>query len=305
MKIVIDARFWGESGIGRYIRNLVGELGKIDKNNEYVLLLLKKDLNIKLPLNFKKIEADFRWYSFKEQLLLPKILKKNKPDLVHFPHFNVPIFYNGKYVVTIHDLIHQHFQSRDTTIRNPLIFKIKKFGYEKSFARAVRKSVKIFTPSEFVKKQLIDQWKVDGKKIIVTYEAVETSLVNASKLVGSRDFYKLGRKFNIKKPYLFYVGNAQPHKNLTRLIEVFQEIEQVVSGYQLVLAGPSHVFWERIKQGMKTDSIIFPGFVTEKELAILYKNATAFIMPSLEEGFGIPVLEAMACGIPVISSNAA
>ena len=101
-KIVIDCRFWKETGPGRYIRNLVGELQKIDKENKYFILLLKNDYQeVDLPKNFTKIEADFGWYSFSEQVKLPLILRKIQPDLVHFPHFNVPIFYRGKFVVTI------------------------------------------------------------------------------------------------------------------------------------------------------------------------------------------------------------
>src|SRR3989344_7758063 len=107
MKIVIDARMYQESGVGRYIRNLIENLKKIDKQNEYILF-----------------SQDIKWYSIKEQIKLPGLLKSLKPDLVHFPHFNVPIFYKGKFVVTIHDLIHQHYSMQRATTHGPLIYKL-------------------------------------------------------------------------------------------------------------------------------------------------------------------------------------
>src|SRR3990172_4332771 len=127
MKIVIDGRLWGETGIGRYIRNLVTQLQKIDKTNQYYILLLKKDFQrLKFTGNFDKVLADFHWYGVSEQIKLPQLLRKLNPNLVHFPHFNVPIFYHGEFVVTIHDLIHQHFQMHWATTRGPLTYALKK-----------------------------------------------------------------------------------------------------------------------------------------------------------------------------------
>ncbi|OGE63795.1 hypothetical protein A3A14_04515 [Candidatus Daviesbacteria bacterium RIFCSPLOWO2_01_FULL_43_38] len=306
MRIVIDARLWSESGIGRYIRNLVGQLQELDKENEYFILHLKKEFDgITYKDNFKGILANFRWYGFAEQLSLPKLLKSLTPDLVHFPHFNVPIFYRGKYVVTIHDLIHQHFQMRRATTRDPLTYKIKKLGYKKVFSSAVCHAEKILTPSEFVKKQLLKEWCANSHRVIVTPEGVEEGFIRLINECKDKDFKRLAEKFGIKKPYLFYVGNAHPHKNILALIKAFEVVKNMYPDYVLVLSGPSHHFWEQIKKNSNPRGLIFTGFVTEKELAALYKNALAFVMPSFEEGFGIPILEAMAAGCPVVSSNAA
>lgn len=309
MKIVIDARFWSESGIGRYLRNLIRDLQKIDKTNEYLILHLKKDSNtlVYQNLNFQKVLADVKWYGIAEQLKILRILRKLQPDLVHFPHFNVPIFYDGRYVVTIHDLIHQHFATRSVTTHNPLIHKIKNIGYRKAFQIALTKSAKIITPSNFVKDQLIDEWRVNRDKVKVTYEAADNDLVNITKQVKNKDFERLAKRFNLEKPYLFYVGNAQPHKNIPRLIQAFREIKKNYPKLLLILSGPDHYFWQEVKKEVEklpTKGVIFTGFVTDRELVTLYKNAQAFVMPSLEEGFGIPLLEAMACGCPVVSSNA-
>jgi glycosyltransferase involved in cell wall biosynthesis len=306
MKIAIDARMWDESGIGRYLRNLVYHLAKLDKKNDYFILLRQKNLDIKLPKNFTKIKADFSWYGVKEQWEMPGILSKLKLDLVHFPHFNVPILYSGKFVVTIHDLIHQHFQQESTTSKNILTHKIKKYGYKKAFNYALTKSKKIITPTASVKHQLTNEWSVAATKIEVTHEAVEEELV---KLVNSRTetvFAHLREKFSITKPYLFYVGNAHPHKNIERLILVFRQLRLTHPELQLVLSGKENYFWKKVLKQVREEEvqgIIYTGYITDEEMAALYKNALAFVLPSLEEGFGIPVLEAMAADCPVVASD--
>lgn len=315
-RIVIDARLWSESGIGRYIRNLISSLQKIDKSNkqslrsndlEYFILLLKKDYdNLKFEnKNFRKVEADFKWYGLSEQIELPGILKSLKPDLVHFPHFNMPLFYRGKFIVTIHDLIHHHFHMRRATTKDPFTYKIKTWGYKQIFNNAISKSSQIIVPSIFVKKQIIDEYQIPDNRIIVTPEAVEQSIIDAASKNHQDILEKLKQKYQIKGQYLYYVGNAHPHKNLQVLIKVFQKIRKKYPDYQLVLSGPNHHFWQQIRKEKDFDNVIFTDFVSDKEMVAFYQNAIAFIMPSLEEGFGIPVLEAMACSCPVISSNAA
>ncbi len=305
MRIGIDARLWSESGVGRYIRNLVFSLSKIDKDNEYFLFFLKKNLGQKLPKNFTEVEANFNWYGVSEQIKFPKLLKKYHLDLVHFPHFNVPIFYAGKYVVTIHDLIHQHHKMKRVTTLNPLIYQIKHFAYTKAFKTALKKSQAVITVSNFVKGQLVDEMKISAKKITVTQEAVEKDLVDLTKKVSESDIKKTLVKFNIKPPFIFYVGNAHPHKNVEGLIKTFLEVRKNFQYLQLVLSGNDHYFWQRIKKEFQHKDIIYTGFVSEKELVALYKSAQCYVCPSFEEGFGIPLLEAMACGCPVVSSNAA
>ncbi len=314
MKIAIDARMYGESGIGRYIKNLISELQKIDSKNEYYILHLSTKYDrLVYHNNFHKVLADVKWYGAAEQIRLPLILNQINADLVHFPHFNVPIFYKGKFVVTIHDLIHQHFQMRRVTTREPITYKLKQLGYNAVFKNALNKSLKILTPSNYVKNLLVDDWKVDSSKIVVTPEAVEDKLFTIVGSLSSEKVKKTLYKFNINQPFLFYVGNAHPHKNIEGLIKAFLMIKdsgvagapQNDSGsLKLVLSGPDNYFWQKIKKDYQQKDIIYTGFVSEEELAVLYKSAQAFVMPSFEEGFGIPILEAMAAGTPVVSSNA-
>lgn len=304
MKIIIDGRMYCESGIGRYIRNLIANLQILDKENNYFVLHLKEDYDrLVYHNNFHKVLADFRWYGIEEQIKLPGLLKSLNPGLVHFPHFNVPVSFGGKFVVTIHDLIHQHFSMRRATTHGFLIYKLKQFGYRKVFKNAIKKSAAILVPSNFVKQQLIHNWKIDKGKITVSYEAVDEEIFTILNKMTKEINNKIMEKFNIKSPYIFYVGNAHPHKNVEGLIRVFGELRKKYKDLLLVLSGSDHYFWQRIRKEFQQKGVIYTGFISDEELVGLYKGATVFVMPSLEEGFGIPVLEAMVCSCPVVSSN--
>ncbi len=305
MRIGIDARFYNESGVGRYLRNLIYNLKALDKKNEYVIFLLPEDYKkFEASGNFQVVCADFKWYGFAEQFKFPKLLNKYRLDLVHFPHFNVPIFYAGDFVVTIHDLIHQHFQMKRVTRLNPLFYIFKHFGYKRVFKNAITKSKKTLVPSNYVSDLLVREWKVSEKKITVTPEAVDNNISLIAGKINKNRIEQIIKKFNIRSPYIFYVGNAHPHKNVEKLIKVFREIKGRYRYLQLVLAGPDHFFWQRIKNEYQYPDIKFIGKVSDEQLVALYKNAQVFVMPSFEEGFGIPLLEAMAFGCPVVSSDA-
>ncbi|MBU1000204.1 glycosyltransferase family 4 protein [Patescibacteria group bacterium] len=304
MRIVIDGRMLNESGIGRYIRNLINNLAILDKESEYFILHLKEDYKrLKYKDNFNKVLANFPWYGFFEQIKLPGLIKSLNPDLVHFPHFNVPVCYRGKFVVTIHDLIHQRFRMKRATTLNPLFYQVKQFGYTKVFKNAARKSDKILVPSNYVKDLLQDRWEVEGKKVVITHEAVDDKIFLIKNAITKKEIDKAIKKFSIKLPFIFYVGNAHPHKNVEGLIRAFKDLEKKHPDLSLVLSGSDHYFWRRLKEKYPGQNIIYTGYISDKELVALYKRATAFIMPSLEEGFGIPILEAMACGTLVVSSN--
>ena len=183
MKIVIDARLYGleHAGLGRYAMNLIRELQKIDHKNDYVVLLRKKYFDqLKLPKNWKKVSADFRHYSLTEQIKLPKILLAEKPDLVHFLHMNVPIFYRGKFIVTVHDLLMQkHRGSKATTLPFFAYFP-KLMAAKLVFRHAVSAAKKIIVPSYAVKGEVVSFYHVDPGKIAVIYEGVNAKIKNKS-----------------------------------------------------------------------------------------------------------------------------
>lgn len=172
MKILIDARLYGpkHTGIGVYTKNLIENLAKIDRKNQYVIFLRKDTIDkVFLPENFEKVEAEFGHFSFSEQIRLPFLIRKYNPDLVHFPFFNVPIFYFGKFIVTIHDLI-MHRRGLDATTRAIPIYFIWKLAYHIAFAKAVYTSSKIIVPSYAVKAEVTDYYHINEDKIAVTYE---------------------------------------------------------------------------------------------------------------------------------------
>ncbi len=178
MRILIDARLYGpkDTGIGRYTQKLVESLVKIDmksgdSKNEYLILLRKSDYEtLKFPVNFKKVLADFKHYTFEEQFKMPFLLMKYKSDIVHFPHFNVPILYFGKYIVTIHDLIMHKFTDGAATTRKFPIYQIWRLGYHLAFAKAVYGSVKVIVPAYSIKDDVVRYYKLNPKKVEVTYE---------------------------------------------------------------------------------------------------------------------------------------
>jgi len=317
LKIGIDCRMYGlkHAGIGRYVMNLVEELLKQDKENEYVLFI-NDDESIKTQIyssNFKTVVVEVPHYSLKEQLLMPGIVAREKVDLMHFPHFNVPVFYQGKYVVTIHDLIKHASKGMTTTTRSPLLYWLKFLGYKIVFRQAVRRAEKIITPSQFVKNEVIKEYGVKPGKVVVTYEGVDDMFkVQSAKCKVTVQSSKLLKKYNIKKPYLLYVGSVYPHKNIERLIEAVKLLNNKyltsdILHITLVIVCARNVFSERLRnkvvQMEAQEFVNLAGFVPDEDLAVLYRQAEAFVFPPLLEGFGLPGLEAMSVGCPVLCSN--
>jgi len=306
MLIGVDARFFGPlgKGLGRYTQKLIENLEKIDRKNDYVVFLRKENWDLYRPKNphFQKVLANYPWYSVTEQVAMPYKISQSKVDLMHFPHFNVPIFYGGKFVVTIHDLILLQFPTlKATTLSRPM-YSIKQAGYKFVIRQAVRRAKKVITVSKYTKKELVRYFGIPSEKIVVTYEACNGS---QQAKASSR---KILKRFKITKPYLLYIGNAYPHKNLEGLIRAFKKLlKEYKLNLQLVLVGKEDYFFKRLKEEAKKlnlkSQVIFPGFVSDEELQVLYKNALLYVFPSFCEGFGLPPLEAQAQGLPVVSSN--
>lgn len=172
MRIGIDARLWGQTGVGRYLEQLVKNLAKIDKENSYTLFFPKEYKDLPLPgPTWKRRIAGVQWHSLKEQVLMPIILWCEKLDFVHFPYFSVPIFYPGKFVVTIHDLILDHFDTGKASTLPLFLYKIKRLGYKLVFWITLHRASKIITVSRTTKKEIVAHYKIDPAKIVVTYEA--------------------------------------------------------------------------------------------------------------------------------------
>lgn len=302
MKIGIDARFYGPfgKGLGRYTQELIKGLEKVDTKNEYIIFVRSENFDDYIPQNknFTKVIADFSWYTLEEQIKMPKLLYSHNLDLVHFPHFNVPLGYRKPFVVTIHDLIIMHFPTKRATTLGPLKYALKQFGYRKVITSAVRKARHIITVSRFSKNDILSYFKVPSSDITVTYQSIFT---------GAKDVVSI-QKYS-DKPYFLYVGNVYPHKNIEFLVKAFSAFKQEAGreDYQLILVGKNDYFFEKVKSFVKENKVkdvIFTGFVTDTELSSLYQDALCYVFPSLYEGVGLPPLEAMAHSTPVISSDA-
>lgn len=305
MKILLDARLYGpeNTGLGRYVMNLVENLVKVDRRNSYTILLRKKYFDrLNLPSKWKKVQADFRHYSLSEQLKLPRIISRTKPDIVHFPHFNVPLFYSGRYVVTIHDILMHRQKGLEATTLNPFSYVFKRLGYKLVFGHAVKAAAKVIVPSAFVKKEVTDYYGLDKDKVVVTYEGFD------EKFLPTGLGLKVLRKYSLEDPYFIYAGNAYPHKNLKRLIEALVLLNQKKDKQiSLAIVSARNFFVSRLEKLIKklnaAPYVKLLGFVSDAELGALYLNARAFVFPSLSEGFGLPGLEAMSVGTLVLASD--
>jgi glycosyltransferase involved in cell wall biosynthesis len=220
---------------------------------------------------------------------------------VHFTNFNFPVAYKGKFVITIHDLTLLNFKNYRSSASSRLLYKLKDQVMRNVILKqGVKKASAVIVPTQYVKDDVAKTFKVPKNKIVVTKEAVDMDF--SSPAINLE-------KNGINKPFVLYVGNAYPHKNLERMVLAFGRlITKYLLDYQLVIAGKKDSFHNSLEQAIADanlqDRVVFTGFVSDRELAGLYKNSKLYIFPSLSEGFGLPPLEAMAHGLPVASSNA-
>lgn len=297
MRIGIDVRLWNETGVGRYIRNLVTELAHIDVRNEYFLFALKKDIpqiekmTVSRKHRWRIIPVKSRWHSLSEQTDFVRTLYKYPLDLMHFPYFSLPVLYRRPFVVTIHDLIIHHFSTgRASTLSLPL-YQTKRFFFNRVLRYGLNDSRTIIAPLDCVKDDIINTFHIAKEKIVVTKEGFDTSITN-------------GKKEKQDYQYFLYVGNAYPHKNVEKLIQGFKLFKQQSENTtKLYLVGKNDYFYEQLQKELKNDvDVVFKHDVTDTELATLYTNAVAFVSASVMEGFGLPPLEAMANScVPLVS----
>lgn len=315
LNIGIDARMFGPrvggGGPGRYVEQLILHLQTLDEHNRYTLFC-KRDNFGDIPLPNKrwiKIVTDAHWYTLAEQLVMPRAIDKQKLDLVHFPHFNVPLRVRTPFVVTIHDLImlEQPWSARATT-RSRALFELKRLGFRKTLRHAVKSARHIITVSHHTKNQIIHRLGASPKSISVVYNGIDIAVL---KTASTKQKSNSGSSIlsRIKTPYIFNVSNSYPHKNIETLLHTFSFLLNEHPNVTLVLAGPSNEFQERLREeareiAIPDDRILFTGFVSDEELTALYTNAALYIIPSKVEGFGIPPLEALRLGTSVAASRA-
>ena len=300
MRIGIDARKLHDFGIGTYIRNLLRELAELDRQNEYVLLTRPQDTDVveSLGENFRALANRSGPYSISEQVSIPLAVRRERLDLFHATHYVLPALTPSKTVVTIHDCIHLMFPDY-------LGHRLAYAYARASLYTAAHKSDRVFTVSEQSKRDILKFFKIRPEKIVVTPNAIDDRFKvppSEEHVLQTRERYQLSHS------YLLYVGNIKPHKNLERLIEAFHLVRsEGRSELELLIIGDEISKLQSLRRAVHKYDIHryvrFLGYVPDKTLAVLYRLASVFVFPSLYEGFGLPPLEAMASGTPVVTSN--
>jgi len=281
INIAFDARMITHSGIGRYIREILRKLTDMDGFNFTIFGDVEKLTDYK----GNKVQADFSIYSIREQILFPRLLKQNRSDLLHVPHYNAPLGYKGTTVVTVHDLIHLHYPPSYVA-----------YCYAKTMlSLSCRKAKMIIVISENTKKDLVKMLAIDPDKIRVIYPGVGEEFCPSP---NPEDRLSTPNKAG----YILHVGNIKPTKNIKMIIDAFLLALKDIPDAHLVLIGKNSMRGYTKKLD-KHPNIQFLGEMKHKGLVNLYRDAKIFVFPSLYEGFGLPPLEAMACGLPVICSN--
>ncbi len=295
-KIVIDAR---ESGTttGRYIDKLIENLHAIGLQRSYEVTLLVKphrlDYYAGIAPGFSREICLHKEFTFAEQIGLKAQIEKLAPDLVHFPAVQQPVWYRGAVVTTMQDLTTLRFRN---PAKNLVIFTIKQWIYRWVNQRVARQSKLLITPTEFVKQDIVAFSGVSPDKITVTLESADDLPAPGKPLPGLQ-----GERF------IMYVGRPTPHKNLERLVDAFALLHKNKPDLHLVFVGKKDVNYDRLASMVSNRGIgrvVFTGFITDEQLRWLYEHCRAYVFPSLSEGFGLPALEAMRHGAPVVSSDA-
>ncbi|AEF97057.1 glycosyltransferase family 4 protein [Methanotorris igneus] len=289
------------TGIGNYVYNLINELSKIDKGRIY--LINYKENNLFPELNKIIIKNPFEKFPKKPfyfwHLYLNYYLNRKKLDLdiIHSPE-NIPIFVKLKYqkkIITVHDIIPYIFPK--TSI------KLNYYRYKYIFPLILKTTDKIITDSYHTKKDLIKHFKIPEDKIKVIHLAANENY----KPLKEEEINKIKRKYNLNYPVILYVGALSANKNIPTLLKAFYKLKKQGIKHKLVITGEKRwkykSIFETIEKLNLQKDVIFTGYVPDEDLPALYNAADLFVYPSLYEGFGLPPLEAMACGTPVITSN--
>lgn len=307
LRIVFDARRIRNFGIGTYIRNLIAGLAAIDSSTQYFLIVGSADASEipAVPSNFEIVPYDGPQNRVLRMLAFPHFLRQFRADLFHIPLNSVPLLMPRPYVVTIHDMSTILFGERQPGFREEL--------KTRWFSRGLLRADKVISVSDATRRDVQNTLGIPAGRIRMIYNAPDPIFTAQIRGLELDESYRIMERYQINYPFLLYAGNIRPQKNIPRLIEAFAVLRGELSGHliysdlRLIIIGDEISKYPSVRhsviQSRVEHAVRFLGFVPINTLRIFYKAAAAFVFPSLYEGFGLPPMEAMACGTPVITSN--
>jgi glycosyltransferase involved in cell wall biosynthesis len=307
LHIVIDARRIRDFGIGTYIRSLLHALGALDTNNHYTLVTgpAEAGLLAGLPENFRSTIYARNDHSYLDHIAFPMYLRGLRPDLVHIPLNRVPILMIKPYVVTIHDMANLFFEEEYGNFR----MQLRRFRFRRGLKRANR----VIAVSDATRRDVETLMGVPPERIRRVYNAPDPGFSGDQAASNPDEKRRIMERYQINYPFLLYAGNIRRHKNVPRLVEAFAVVREQLASHpvykdlRLVIIGDTISQHPLVRQTVIKSrvehAVRFLGFVPFETLRCFYETAAAFVFPSRYEGFGLPPLEAMACGAPVVASN--
>lgn len=293
MHIGIDARMYGprQTGIGNYIKYLIAYLQDIDTANRYTLFLRNEAYRSLVLGNprFTKVRANIDWYSVAEQTSFVSLLSRHPVDLMHFPHFNVPLWYRKPFVVTIHDLTPKLFPGEKVGKSF-----VRRLGYQIVLRHAIKRSQAIIAPSAFIKNDIMRNFTIPERKVQIIYEGIPLPPKGSGKAP-------------IQGHYILYVGVWRSHKNVEGLLRAFAKLKARGLPHALVLVGDPDIYRKAMQTAWEslgiTKWLLIAGFQPEKAMEDWYAHADLLVLPSFSEGFGFTPLIARSYGVPVAVSD--